>query len=418
MRVLKPCDPNPDNGSAKQAPWSGSDFFYAQRTSSLRHWMYNVLFFTVLCFGMAAFRCSVKQPAGPSDGTPFLSELAVADTLYLASLDAHPLSVKVTDADGWDDIQNVLAVIRAEADPQIVGTDTLYDNGMESDIIPRDGVFTTQLDPVCFAGTAGRYTIGVFAEDASDLASDTLFTAVVLTPGEVNLPPELGAPTCPDTLTEADLADVVLTLTVGDPQGLDDLIRVVSDVFPPLSTTPLFRLDLTDNGAQGDTLAGDGVFTFRGDLSESLTIGGLHTFRFEAVDHSGARSLAALAQVHVQRENGPPVLSDLVCPDTVATSAVNQFLITIRVTDPQGLRDIKRVWFDLFKPDGTPTASNPVPLFDDGSNGDQAEGDGVFTLQVSISPNNDKGVYRFEFHAEDLSGLMAQPLIHRMRVMD
>lgn len=384
----------------------------------MRRSAFCALFLSVTILIITVQRCEIKNPVVDGLVFPVLSNLVVRDTLYLKTPTGYFVSVKVSDPQGWEDIQTVKYFVFPEGNNVSVWQDTLRDNGKEGDIIPRDGVFFDSLTVDFAGGIAGKYRMGMVAEDVAHHSSDTLFTPIAVVDGEENLPPTLFNPVVPDTLREETLSDVFFSIQAADTQGLDDLDLVYFQIYLPWSPVPSFRSELRDDGYFGDAEAGDGIFSFRSDLRDTLKIRGNHFVRFQAVDIGGLKSRAVVVDFYVLRENLPPVLSDLVMPDTVSTSVVQSFLISVRVTDPQGLDDIKKVWFDLTKPDGTPSSSNPVPLFDDGSNGDQTAGDGIYSLQVSISPQNDKGVYRFDFNAEDLSGTISDTLTHYFTVVE
>lgn len=378
----------------------------------------SALFLSAAILIVAVQRCEIKNPVADGLVFPVLSDLVVQDTLYLKIPVGYSVSVKVSDPQGLEDIQTVEYLVFPEGNNDSVWQDTLRDDGKGGDIIPRDGIFFDSLTVDFAQGMAGKYRMGMVAEDVAHHSSDTLFTSITVVDGEKNLPPTLFNPVVPDTLREETLGDVFFSIQAADTQGLDDLDLVYFQIYLPLSPVASFRSELRDDGYFGDAEAGDGIFSFRSDLRDTLKIRGNHFIRFQGVDKGGLKSRAIVVDFYVSRENLPPVLSDLVMPDTVSTSVVQSFLISVRVTDPQGLDDIKKVWFDLTKPDGTPSSSNPVPLFDDGSNGDQTAGDGIYSLQVSISPQNDKGVYRFDFYAEDLSGAVGEPLIHYFTVLE
>jgi len=116
--------------------------------------------------------------------------------------------------------------------------------------------------------------------------------------------------------------------------------------------------------------------------------------------------------------NQPPVLSELTAPDSVSRRNSETILLSVRVTDPQGQADIRRVYFNSFKPDGTPGSGNPFSMYDDGTNGDVIPGDGLYSRGIMISVSNALGNYRFDFHAEDRAGSASDALTHVIKVTD
>ena len=318
--------------------------------------------------------CTIKNPVEDEAVVPVLSDLITASTIYLRTDVEYPVSVKVSDPQGVDDILSVRCFVFPEDGDAPVWEDTLRDNGRGGDIIPRDGVFWGHLSVDFAGGRIGTYQLGVVAEDVGQHMSDTLFTRITVVDGEKNLPPVLSDPVVPDTLTAGSLGDVFLSIRGWDTQGLEDIDTVRFAVYPPTSPVPSFVGELRDDGAGGDEVAGDGVFSTRTDLADDLL--------------------------------DPPILSDIVAPDTVSRSATEPFLLSVRVSDSQGLGDVRAVYFVVTKPDGTPAAGSPFLMYDDGdeeTNGDSVAGDGIYSLLVVITPQNDKGTYRFDFFAEDYS---------------
>ena len=362
--------------------------------------------------------CKVKYPVTDDAVSPFLSNLTVPRALYLLSDIGYSVSVRVTDPQGWEDIRTVkVFLFRVGSDIPVL-EDTLSDDGAGGDIIPRDGVFFDNLTITFTGGIAGQYLIEVLAEDVSQNLSNILMDTLDVIDSEKNFPPILSDPVVPDTLTVQTLGDVFFSIRAGDPQGMVDIDSVFFQIYPPWKAVPSFQDMLRDNGTAGDVDAGDGIFSYRGNLSDTLKIRGEYLVRFQATDNGGLKSSAVVESFYVMTVNDPPVLSNLAAPDTVSRSAAQPFLLTVQVGDPQGLGDVKSVLFNTTKPDGTPSGGNPFEMFDDGTSGDVQPGDGIYSLTVFITPQNATGIYRFDFSAEDYSLAVSDTLTHFMTVVD
>ena len=113
----------------------------------------------------------------------------------------------------------------------------------------------------------------------------------------------------------------------------------------------------------------------------------------------------------VRRENNPPVIEQVIAPDTLVVDMPISFVISARVSDAQGLADISRVYFYSYRPDGVPSANN-LQMFDDGDqngdSGDMVTNDGTYSLRIIINQNNMKGRYRFDFYATDRSNARSE----------
>ncbi len=113
------------------------------------------------------------------------------------------------------------------------------------------------------------------------------------------------------------------------------------------------------------------------------------------------------------QQNSPPVISNLVAPDTVTVQDPRSIIeLHIDVADSNGLLDIDEVYFNVFGP-GSSTG-NKVNMFDDGQegNGDNTAGDGVYSRIIEVTPTNTMGEYRFEFEAVDKVGEVSNKIIH------
>ncbi len=120
-------------------------------------------------------------------------------------------------------------------------------------------------------------------------------------------------------------------------------------------------------------------------------------------------------------QNIPPIIRNLQAPDTLSlhpTDTLKSFL-RIEVYDADGYEDIKSVYFNSYLPDGNPSRSNPIYLFDDGNlqaNGDLVARDGIFSRIIILPPNTPKGTYRFDFQAIDKKDEVSNIISHNIVV--
>jgi len=94
--------------------------------------------------------------------------------------------------------------------------------------------------------------------------------------------------------------------------------------------------------------------------------------------------------------------------------------LSIKATDPDGQSDIQKVFFNSYRPDGSPSTGNPFQMFDDGNfngqSGDSEAGDGIYSLTVQLPTTTQRGTYRFVFQATDRSGAQSNEVSHLLRV--
>ena len=395
-----------------------SDFFYGLGRTRLYNKNTISLLFAIGFFFLLFVECSVKNPVTDEAGAPVLSDLVAPGTVYFQSHVKYPVTVRTSDPQGWEDIKIVRYFFFPEGSQAVVGEGAMRDDGTGGDIIPMDGIFFDSLGTDFADGQAGQFLLSVVAEDLTGHFSDALNADISVIEGEINLPPVLSNPIVPDTLTEETVGNVFLSIRADDSHGVEDIDTVRFQIYPPWSPIHIYQGQLRDDGTSGDVDAGDNIFSFRGDMQGILRTIGHYSVRFQAEDVGGLMSHPIVTDFYVFRENSPPALSNLVAPDEVSRSSSPAIPLTVRVIDPEGLSDVKSVYFNTTKPDGSPSSGNPFSLFDDGTAGDVNPGDGVYSLTIYITPQNALGNYRFDFLAEDYAGAVSDTLRHIIRVVD
>lgn len=166
----------------------------------------------------------------------------------------------------------------------------------------------------------------------------------------------------------------------------------------------------------GDTLSGR-ITT----VIQSVYVGDI-SFTFTAYNANGASGDYAEQYVTLYNSKAqPPVIESVTTPDSLQldTSTVTVYFYA-KVTDPLGLSDIMVVYFNTTLPNGTASSHNPYHMFDDGgasgdpTDGDKVAGDGTYTYEGEIPPNNPTGTYTFTFYAESHSGLLSAPVVRKI----
>jgi len=378
----------------------------------------SVILFLFFSLTLFLARCRLDQPLISDAFLPAVSELSLPDTVYLQSTDSNVVSVQAADPQGLADIHLVRLLIQPLDGREILYSDTLKDDGSGADIIPDDGVFTTLVSGELIDSLAGTYGYWIFAVDNSGNHSDTLSGSFEAVDALANQRPRLFDSVSPDSILFADLDQFRATVVVSDGNGQADIDSVWLDFYPAGSGNSIYRALMNDAGINGDEKAADSVFTYGGELAGKVTSGGAYKLRFQAVDQAGARSLPLVRDLTIITVEGPPTLSDLSAPDTVSRSTTGPFLLAVRGDDPSGLSDITKVYFQVTQPDGSSSQGNPFPMYDDGSHGDLQALDGIWSIMVSISTQNNLGRYRFDYLAEDRSGAVSDTLTHYITVVE
>jgi len=366
------------------------------------------LFFVFLVFLTGCHKTTTQ----PLSVEPVIQSIQAPDRAYTESDIPIAVHVDVWDPQGVSDLKTVTFTLLDSSGTFASGE--FRDDGTAEDIIPGDGQFTGVFSGKEFAGHGTQVFLQVVAEDQEGHVSSPAWDTILVHSGKADALPQITSLALPDSVNLA--VDTVLTLsaTVTDPDGWADLLGLGVQLFPAQGASPTWQDTLLYTGTSGP-----------GQIDAQLPVSifknkrGDYIFRLTALDKSGGSSKAVIRTVYVFKivHNDPPVLSELSAPDTVSRSSGQSFVLSVKVTDPQGLGDVSQVYFNTYKPDGAPSSGNPFFMRDDGQGGDATAHDGIYSLGISISTQNATGNYRFEFYAVDYSGAVSQPIIHVITVV-
>jgi hypothetical protein len=208
----------------------------------------------------------------------------------------------------------------------------------------------------------------------------------------------------------------------------EDISTIYIDLYSSenkkLNANPIILYDNGNLTENGDSIAGDLIYSNKFNFDSSLPIG-QYSVRFYIIDKANTVKLTAVQYFYFNngKENVPPVISNLTAPDTLHLgSSTVTVKLSIKAEDANGLNDIAMVYFQSYRPDGT-TSGNRFQLYDDGglvavpSSGDETANDGIFTLVIQMQPNTQKGTWRFEFEAVDRSDALSNKIIHHLVVL-
>lgn len=365
--------------------------------------------------------CDEKVPTVPMLTDPEIISFTVPDTLPLNAITPRFMSVRVTDPQGVTDISRVTGTILDAVTQTPIRVDTLHDTGADGDILPQDGVFVGLIHPNFSQGRTGAFRFKFEAIDQAGHRVEKLSALVTLLDVRENAAPAISQVQLPSSL-DLFLSEVCkMKVQVTDPEGLADIREVRYQVFNPTEPrTPNQTDTLNDRGVNGDSIAGDGIYTTTIGVGFARKRVGLFTFRFQALDRAQNRSLPIVKTLLITNNyNQPPVISAVEAIDTLRLDPNKVVLTTLMVTvdDPQGLADVKRVLFNSYLPDGRPSSQNPFYMTDDGQGGDEAAGDGVYSLTVNLPPGTPPGKYKFVFEALDFSGARSNQITHVLVVV-
>jgi hypothetical protein len=192
------------------------------------------------------------------------------------------------------------------------------------------------------------------------------------------------------------------------------------------ATNTADTIRLLDDGTVGDMISKDGIFS-RKISNTSSTIKNVIPFTANDSVFLSILGLYSGKKLTVSSTfllgNIRPKLGNIFVPDTVMRPIANsdpnvtntvKFSVTASVSDPNGLDDIKRVFFRSYHVglDSMMYDGNPIFLYDDGTgvdgSGDLQKGDGSFTRTISMTENATTGTYHWSFEAQDLSNAYSE----------
>lgn len=303
----------------------------------------------------------------------------------------------------------------------------LDDGSSESgDSSANDGTYTG--NTILGESIASRnYVIEYYVENNARIGNDkTQLVAshtFLFTSSRENFPPIISNPVVPDTvIVQSPSSAVDLYLQVEDQNGLADIKNVYFYLYEPNSTDSI-KISMADDGnteVSGDVTAGDGIYSKR-YFFRPTDKGGVYKLVFEAEDNSGQKSNKETRNIFVTDNNEPPQISNLIMPDSIKLDELFEF--SIEAYDPNGLVDINRVYYELYRPDGSLVENSQgiskFPLSDNGDTnetGDLTAGDAIFTMRLMIPNGQQVGEWRFEFTAEDNFGALSNTIIHTLTV--
>lgn len=153
-----------------------------------------------------------------------------------------------------------------------------------------------------------------------------------------------------------------------------------------------------------------------------LIVGNYKT-EYYAENASGLFSNQLTSSFYVKdTANLAPLVSNLFAPSSIQVPAtgINSAVLSVLANDPNGYCDVKSVFFNSYRPNGTITGGSPFSMFDDGNiplHGDTVAGDGRYSLIIGIPSNQTTfGYFKFIYQARDNSGILSNQLTDSINV--
>ncbi|MBV6478458.1 MAG: hypothetical protein HGGPFJEG_01213 [Ignavibacteria bacterium] len=192
------------------------------------------------------------------------------------------------------------------------------------------------------------------------------------------------------------------TSVIADRNGGEQITSVSMIINDPLNNE-LASINLTDNGTLPDTIAGDGKYSAIVSLSNiNCLLVGNYSLEYIALNNSGLYSNLITSDIYVKNSfNAPPVISGTNLPDSIVRPLPGDSLlltISVTVSDPDGLCDLKDVSFVTVRPNGVILPA--IPMF--------YNGNGEFLFSNYVLPSSDPssfGYFKYTFTPKDRSNV-------------
>jgi hypothetical protein len=158
----------------------------------------------------------------------------------------------------------------------------------------------------------------------------------------------------------------------------------------------------------GDAFANDTIFSLKIDSSFAAGRAGRYTLRFTAVDEFEDESNVITHDIFLENSAGRIISIDM----PLVVTRPSNIPIRVLVTEPQGLDDVQRVFFELKDSAGNYIESFPgvryqQDLYDDGDfdeHGDEQIDDAIFSIILRVDETNIAETYTLEFYLIDKVG--------------
>lgn len=244
-------------------------------------------------------------------------------------------------------------------------------------------LFITILIHLYISGCEKNYNTVVDSPGSSPEIKDASFSVSVVNTDTINIAGQLlRGPN--DTLTIRGIAKVRI-ISFGDEKEIPIVGFSVSNFnFSSLLAEGV----LHDDGVSPDAKANDSVYSGYIEFQIQRTVVGTFSINLWSESTTGYKSNTIILPLQIIRLNHPPIIFDLIAPDTINLSTTITFNDSLKVLDPDGQDDIKSVL--RFTPSGKILQLH-------------AANDSIYAEEVSLNPPPSLGSYIFRFCAVDRS---------------
>ena len=177
-----------------------------------------------------------------------------------------------------------------------------------------------------------------------------------------------------------------------------------------LNSSPIIMTEVSENIYEGEFIL------------HSENPNGVYSLNFIVTGLDGINRQVAVSNFNFNngQDNVAPIISNLVCPDSIARGV--SFVFSVTAFDSNGRTDIFSTFFSLYRPDGSVVEESPGDIYfamhDDGNLvfGDTTANDGIYSFKNSFGDSSQTGNWRFVFQAIDRSSALSNIIEHYLNV--
>jgi hypothetical protein len=374
--------------------------------------------------------CSEERIPITTGEVPVISKVKFRDKWSTQSSGLYKTEVWVNDPQGLDNLSGVYLTVHESSGGEEIFSDSLYDEGSHyypdaGDVLAGDGVFSNRFQTTDISQSIDQadYIFRFVAFDKQNNESQIWENLVVFGP---NSPPVIHQISAPDSIS-SPIENIAISIKVSDGDGIEDITYSYFESENLAKGYTLFEQELYNDGDfenHGDLVANDSVFStiLLPDFFASKE--GLFNLIFHVEDTYEEVNIEESKHLVIIVNSASRFVSfDL--PEVISIPPTpgefNRELMTVEVSDPDGLADIDSVYFFSMKPDSS-LANNGQPfiLVDNGfaynpenplvETGDDTSGDGIYSLSLLVYSDSSLGEYTFSFYIRDKAGNLTGPV--------
>jgi hypothetical protein len=370
---------------------------------------------------------------------PTIIKVIIPDKWNMSSSSYYRIEVTAQDPQGLPNLAGIYFEVLEANKESIIFVDSLYDDGAyfhpnDGDVIAGDGVFSNRFTANEIAPTddINEYVFTFIALDREGHQSKEYERIVAFAP---NYRPRILQVSVPDTFPWITTG-IVFSITAADSDGIDDIVTAYFESQDVVTGANKFEADLFNDGdlaVHGDTTAGDSIFSVKLDSTFRVNKQGEYDLIFQVEDSYGAKNTYIPNPRIFVGNTGAKFLSINV-PSYMARPLTpgdyNRELMTVEVSDPQGLADIDSVYFYSLKPDSSwANLGKPFLLVDDGrpfnesnpdpETGDLVANDGIYSFSIIVynNPQTNLGTYTFYIYIRDKAENLTGPEVRQITII-